>query len=413
MDVGCYPVSMVRLIVGEEPEEIEAFAKLSETGVDSWASAILRFPNTVARVATAVSVALDNSVEIFGTSGSIRIDRPWFGARDADGNWSFDLYRNGERETVEGTAKPIYVLEVDAVAEALAAAGLSRPAWTGTTASATCGPWTGWRRLADVRFDFEKTERQTVPIHGRPLTVRREVMQHGNVAGLDKPVSRLVLGCDNQPSGKHAAVMFDNYFEYGGNTFDTAHIYGGGRMEEFLGTWIKNRGVREKVVVIGKARTRGQLSGSRRRAIGHLVRTLADRLHRYLLPAPRQRGYSRLRMDGRLEPRAGRWPNQGVRRLELVLGARPGGQRLCRRARPDAIRGGVQQLQLGAHGGPDLARLRCRVRRRLARLAGDNADAPVPLVQPGARLLHVALRQSAGGIGLRRRRRLRQSAERC
>ena len=61
------------------------------------------------------------------------------------------------------------------------------------------------------------------------------------------------MGCDNQPSGKHAAVMFDNYFEYGGNTFDTAHIYGGGRMEQFLGGWMKNRGVvREDVVVIGK-----------------------------------------------------------------------------------------------------------------------------------------------------------------
>ena len=252
MDVGCYPVSMVRLIVGEEPEEIEAFAKLSETGVDSWASAILRFPNTVARVATAVSVALDNSVEIFGTSGSIRIDRPWFGARDADGNWSFDLYRNGEHETVEGTAKPIYVLEVDAVAEALAAGRLESPRMDWNDSLGNVRALDRWRRLADVRFDFEKTERQTVPIHGRPLTVRREVMQHGNVAGLDKPVSRLVLGCDNQPSGKHAAVMFDNYFEYGGNTFDTAHIYGGGRMEGFLGTWIKNRGVREKVVVIGK-----------------------------------------------------------------------------------------------------------------------------------------------------------------
>ena len=252
MDVGCYPVSMVRLIVGEEPEEIEAFAKLSETGVDSWASAILRFPNTVARVATAVSVALDNSVEIFGTSGSIRIDRPWFGARDADGNWSFDLYRNGERETVEGTAKPIYVLEVDAVAEALAGGRLESPRMDWNDSLGNVRALDRWRRLADVRFDFEKTERQTVPIHGRPLTVRREVMQHGNVAGLDKPVSRLVLGCDNQPSGKHAAVMFDNYFEYGGNTFDTAHIYGGGRMEGFLGTWIKNRGVREKVVVIGK-----------------------------------------------------------------------------------------------------------------------------------------------------------------
>ena len=60
------------------------------------------------------------------------------------------------------------------------------------------------------------------------------------------------MGCDNQPNAPHAAVMFDNYFEHGGNTFDTAHIYGGGRQEALLGGWLANRGVRDDVVVIGK-----------------------------------------------------------------------------------------------------------------------------------------------------------------
>ena len=252
MDVGCYPVSMVRLITGQEPEDIKAFAQLAETGVDSWATAILRFPNSVARVATAVSFALDNSVEIFGTAGSIRVDRPWFGARDADGRWHFEMHRNGGRETIGGVAKPTYVLEVDAVAEALAAGKLESACMDWNDSLGNVKALDRWREQAGVQFDFERTERQTVPVHGRPLTVRRNAMLHGEVAGVGKPVSRLVLGCDNQPSGKHAAVMFDNYFEYGGNTFDTAHIYGGGRMERFLGSWIKNRDVREEVVVIGK-----------------------------------------------------------------------------------------------------------------------------------------------------------------
>ena len=60
------------------------------------------------------------------------------------------------------------------------------------------------------------------------------------------------MGCDNQPDILHASVMWDSYFEYGGNTFDTAHIYGGGRMEQLLGTWMANRGIRGDVVVIGK-----------------------------------------------------------------------------------------------------------------------------------------------------------------
>ena len=91
-----------------------------------------------------------------------------------------------------------------------------------------------------------------MPVHGRPLAVTEPVMRHGTVPGVDKPVSRLVMGCDNQPDIRHAAVMFDHYFERGGNTFDTAHIYGGGRMESLLGAWIANRGVRDDVVIIGK-----------------------------------------------------------------------------------------------------------------------------------------------------------------
>ena len=82
--------------------------------------------------------------------------------------------------------------------------------------------------------------------------MRRNAITKARVEGIEKPVSKLVMGCDNQPTPKHAAVMFDNYFEYAGNTFDTAHIYGGGRMESLLGAWMANRGVREEVVVIGK-----------------------------------------------------------------------------------------------------------------------------------------------------------------
>jgi aryl-alcohol dehydrogenase-like predicted oxidoreductase len=50
----------------------------------------------------------------------------------------------------------------------------------------------------------------------------------------------------------HAAAMWDDYFERGGNAFDTAYVYGGGRQEKLLGWWLRHRGVREQAVVIGK-----------------------------------------------------------------------------------------------------------------------------------------------------------------
>ena len=252
MDVGCYPVSMARLLAGEEPDAVAGFAQLGETGVDRWASGLLRFPGgTIARVSTAVSLGLDNRVQVFGSRGSIHVDLPWFGSHD-DGSWSFDLLRGGKRELVSGRSMPSYVLEVDAVAGALDAGSLECPHMTWEDSLGNARVLDRWRREAGVQFDFEKPERCMTPVHGRPLAIRRRTILRGGVAGLDKPVSRLVMGCDNQPDILHASVMFDNYFEYGGNTFDTAYHYGSGRMEQLLGTWMANRGVRDDVVVIGK-----------------------------------------------------------------------------------------------------------------------------------------------------------------
>ena len=77
-------------------------------------------------------------------------------------------------------------------------------------------------------------------------------MTYARVPGLDRDISRLVMGCDNQLTFPHAAVMFDAWLETGGNAFDTAHIYAGGLQERLLGQWMKSRGVRDDVVLISK-----------------------------------------------------------------------------------------------------------------------------------------------------------------
>jgi aryl-alcohol dehydrogenase-like predicted oxidoreductase len=47
--------------------------------------------------------------------------------------------------------------------------------------------------------------------------------------------------------------LFDAFFELGGNAFDTSHTYGHeGSCERNLGAWIRNRGIREQVVVLEK-----------------------------------------------------------------------------------------------------------------------------------------------------------------
>jgi aryl-alcohol dehydrogenase-like predicted oxidoreductase len=86
-------------------------------------------------------------------------------------------------------------------------------------------------------------------------------MDYGKVAGIEKPVSRIVLGTDrlrgrglpwlpNRSLEQHAFSLLDRSFELGCNTFDTARIYGDS--ERTLGAWIRERRNRDKVVVISK-----------------------------------------------------------------------------------------------------------------------------------------------------------------
>ena len=249
MDVGCYPVSTARLIAGDEPERVSAHGRLGETQTDAFASALLHFPSGVAaHVVTGVQLGLDNSVSVFGSSGRIHIDHPWLCPTE----WSFDLIRGGERQTVAGDAKPAYVHEVDEVDRCLSLNLTQSKTMDWRDSLANARVLDQWRDAIGLEFDQEKPERQVMPVHGRSLQTDSSDMRYGQVDGIDKPVSRLVMGCDNQPNAAHAFVMFDDFFEAGGNVFDTAFIYGGGAMERLLGHWIINRGLRDEVVIIGK-----------------------------------------------------------------------------------------------------------------------------------------------------------------
>lgn len=79
-------------------------------------------------------------------------------------------------------------------------------------------------------------------------------MQYGEVPGIDKPVSRLVQGSMmvNSERLEESFRLLDAVMEMGGNTFDTAHVYGGGDVERTMGRWVRERGIRDEVVIVGK-----------------------------------------------------------------------------------------------------------------------------------------------------------------
>jgi aryl-alcohol dehydrogenase-like predicted oxidoreductase len=75
---------------------------------------------------------------------------------------------------------------------------------------------------------------------------------HLILPGVAKPVSQLILGCDNKDTWEDGAPVWDHWLSVGGNAFDTAHIYGGGKHEQALGDWMAKRGVAKQTVVIVK-----------------------------------------------------------------------------------------------------------------------------------------------------------------
>jgi aryl-alcohol dehydrogenase-like predicted oxidoreductase len=78
-------------------------------------------------------------------------------------------------------------------------------------------------------------------------------MEYGSINSLDKKISKLILGNDNQSNINSAYKLWDAFLGEGGNTFDNAFIYGNGTQEKLLGKWIKDRNLFKKIVIISKA----------------------------------------------------------------------------------------------------------------------------------------------------------------
>ena len=77
-------------------------------------------------------------------------------------------------------------------------------------------------------------------------------MKYDRIKGIDKDISKLVMGCDNQDDINEASKLWDHWIEVGGNMFDTAFIYGGGNHEKVFGEWLKNNNNRQDVLILGK-----------------------------------------------------------------------------------------------------------------------------------------------------------------
>ncbi|HLI05619.1 MAG TPA: aldo/keto reductase [Ktedonobacteraceae bacterium] len=261
LDVGGYCTSMARLIAGAatgqafaEPVQLAAVGHVGEsTRIDEYASALLLFPDDiVAQLFCGVQVNGENVVRIFGSQGSVSLFSPWLSPAGAD---LHILVKKDQDSAIESIAvdntQDQYALEADTVAAYLDERQAPAMSWNDTLGNMKT--LDRWRAALGVVYEAEKPERQSLPLHKRPLRVQPgNRMKYGSIAGLEKPISRLVLGCVSLASWPYASVMLDDFFEQGGNCFDSAYIYSGGASEKMLGYWMNNRGIREQVVLLDK-----------------------------------------------------------------------------------------------------------------------------------------------------------------
>jgi predicted dehydrogenase len=84
MDVGVYPLSWMRWMVGAEPTAAKAAGLKGASGVDDYAGGALRFPGgQVGTFATAVRCAQPSAAAIYGSAGWIEVVEPWRCAPDS------------------------------------------------------------------------------------------------------------------------------------------------------------------------------------------------------------------------------------------------------------------------------------------------------------------------------------------
>ncbi|MEV5778344.1 Gfo/Idh/MocA family oxidoreductase [Streptomyces antimycoticus] len=135
-DLGCYPMSMARLLAGRaaglpraEPEELAGAGHLGPTGVDEAAAALLRFPTGItAQLTTGLTLPAERGLRVDGTGGSILVPDPWSCGRPAEIIAAGELYGTGEIRLVTEAGdetlavepdRPLFALEADHVAECL------------------------------------------------------------------------------------------------------------------------------------------------------------------------------------------------------------------------------------------------------------------------------------------------------
>lgn len=115
-DVGCYPISYTRMIMGSEPLEVFGWQVMGEGGADVSFFGQLRFPNErYAQFDSSFKSPARSQMEIAGTEGNLKIPVP-FKPGHAE---KIYLTRGDRTESIKIKGQELYIGEVEDMADAI------------------------------------------------------------------------------------------------------------------------------------------------------------------------------------------------------------------------------------------------------------------------------------------------------
>ena len=115
-DIGCYPISYTRTIVGAEPLEVFGWQVVGPTGIDDTFVGQMWFEGDVqAQFDSSFVIPYHTYMEIIGSEGTLIVPRPFTPAE----NEKIFVTRDGKTETIKVKGQETYLGEIEDMADAI------------------------------------------------------------------------------------------------------------------------------------------------------------------------------------------------------------------------------------------------------------------------------------------------------
>jgi xylose dehydrogenase (NAD/NADP) len=115
-DIGCYPLSFTRAVLGREPLEVFGWQVTGKTGIDETFVAQLRFPEDIfAQFDCSFTTPFHSFMEIVGSEGTLIVPSPF----KPEANEKIFITRENKTEKISIKGQELYLGEVEDMADAI------------------------------------------------------------------------------------------------------------------------------------------------------------------------------------------------------------------------------------------------------------------------------------------------------